>query len=97
MVEARQTELDARNGLPRRGLWTVFVAAGAVCIAGAAGLAAYLWPHRGRGEIDAGRVGDYPVGTVRHFQVHESDVQVPPVPLGQSRGTNFRDFHLVRR
>src|SRR4051794_31351410 len=97
MVEARQSERDAHSGLPRRTLWTVFAAAGAVCTAVVAGLVAYLWPGSPNGEIDAGRVADYPVGTVRHFQVHESDVQVPPVPLGQTRGTNFRDFHLVRR
>jgi Rieske Fe-S protein len=72
-------------------------AASVAGLAGVAGLIAYLWPRRTSGQIDAGAVADYPVGMVRHFQVSESALQVPPVPLGSVSGARFRDFHLVRR
>jgi Rieske Fe-S protein len=69
------------------------VAAGAG-IAGVAGLAAFLWPRRTGGRVDAGPVTDYPVGTVRHFQVGGVDARAP---LGAAHLWNGRDFHLVRR
>jgi Rieske Fe-S protein len=92
--------------VPRRvpvvGLVALGAAAGAAGIAGMAGLLAYLWPRRpglSRGQFDAGPVGDFPVGTVRHFQVRASDVGVPLEhgPVADRAPTAFRDFHLVRR
>ena len=71
--------------------------------AAAAGLtawvAAYLWPRRAASaaEFDAGPVEEFSVGQVRHFQVNRRDAPADQVPLADSRRTEARDFHLVRR
>jgi cytochrome b6-f complex iron-sulfur subunit len=87
------TGIERRGGVPRRGLWAALVVAGAG-IAGVAGLAAFLWPRRAGGQVDAGPVADYRIGPVRHFQVSGVDDRAP---LGAAHLTNGRDFHLVRR
>src|SRR5688500_9818687 len=64
----------------------------------AAGVAVYLWPRRAAAsEFDAGAAADLTVGEVRHFQVSRRDAAPADVPLADSRRTEARDFHLVRR
>ena len=65
----------------------------------AAGVAAYLWPRRAASaaEFDAGPAANFSVGEVRHFTVNRRDTPTDQVPLADSRRTEARDFHLVRR
>lgn len=67
----------------RRGF---FAGLAALLAALTAGVIAFLWPghtRRLRADYDAGAADAFAVGDVRHFQV--------------DRGTEARDFHLVRR
>jgi len=53
----------------RRAVWALFAATGALGATGIAGVVAYLWPRRLRRAtrvVDAGPLGEYDPGTVRH-------------------------------
>ncbi len=89
--------------VPRRKIAMPLAGVGVLAAAGVAGVAgriAFFWPRRSDQQIDAGPVADYPVGTVRHFQVSDPAPRGAPgarVPLGEAHFANARDFHLVRR